>query len=160
RVAPERALAQSRDRGARLWHSRSALSLPLDPEPPRHRTRRMPKAVRSLAAGVTASVRRTHAAAIARESPTARLWTTISTAPWSCSMRTPTSLLAFGRFEHDHRNAAIGRPRLVVLVAGVELRREVPQTLTLGAFGLAGDVALGPTVSGGFDLGVRLQVVI
>src|SRR5437667_6673055 len=74
-------------------------------------------------------------------------------------MRTPTSLSGFGRFDDD-RNAAIGRPRLVFLVAGVELRRESPETLALGAFGLAGDVPLGPTVSGGFDLRVRLQVVI
>ena len=54
----------------------------------------------------------------------------------------------------------MGRPSLVFLVAGVELRREFPQTLAFGAFGLAGDVALGPAVSGRFDLRVRLQVVI
>src|SRR2546427_4161280 len=75
-------------------------------------------------------------------------------------MRTPTSPLALGRFEHDDRNAAIGRPRLVFLVAGVELRRELPETLALGAFGFAGDVALGTAISGGFDLRVRLQIVI
>src|SRR6266446_4708815 len=71
-------------------------------------------------------------------------------------MRTPTSLSAFGRFDDD-RNAAIGRPRLVFLVAGVELRRELPETLALGAFGLAGDVALGTAVGGRREPGWRGQ---
>src|SRR5207253_10923206 len=33
----------------------------------------------------------------------------------------PAARFALGRFEHDDRYAAIGRPRLVFLVAGVEL---------------------------------------
>src|SRR5439155_19495275 len=75
-------------------------------------------------------------------------------------MRTPTSLSAFGRFEHDHRNAASGRPRLVLLVAGVEVRRELPEPFALGALGLAGDVPLSAAVSARFVLRVHLHVVI
>src|SRR5947199_8662563 len=71
-------------------------------------------------------------------------------------MRTPTSLSGFGRFDDD-RNAAIGRPRLVFLVAGVELRRELPETPAPGAFGLVGDVALGTAVGGRREPGWRGQ---
>ena len=54
----------------------------------------------------------------------------------------------------------MARPRLVFLVAGVELRRELPEPFALGALGLAGDVSLRAAVSARFDLRARLQVVI
>src|SRR5436309_4581382 len=83
-----------------------------------------------------------------------------ATTPKALIAISSTAMSALCRFEHDHRDAAIDRPRLVVLVAGVELRRELPETFALGALGFAGDVALGPAVSGGFHLRVRLHVVI
>jgi hypothetical protein len=65
-----------------------------------------------------------------------------------------------GGTEHDHRDAALAGAVLVDVIAGVEVDGLVPQPLSVGAFGLAGDVLAAAPGSEDLDPGMGPDVVV